>query len=65
MIALGRKVKDKITGFNGIVTAHATYISGSDAYQVTYCGYNLEDRTERWFDEARLEYTDATVLVLK
>lgn len=32
MIILGRKVRDKVTGFEGIVTGRATYLTGCDQY---------------------------------
>lgn len=57
---MGQKVKDKITGFTGVVTARCQYISG--------CNQSLvqppvkDDGTfvdSKWFDEDRLEALDA------
>ena len=51
---IGIKVKDVITGFEGIVTARCTYITGCDQFLVqpeTKDGAFVESR---WFDDNRL-----------
>lgn len=51
---LGEKAYDRITGFNGVITARAVYNTG-------YISYLIEnvDSTgrpiESWYDERRLE----------
>jgi hypothetical protein len=58
------KVKDMITGFEGIVTGHADYVTGCDQYLVQppvekdKPGGFIEPR---WFDEKRLEIIEVTV----
>jgi len=52
---LGRKATDKITGFTGVITGHAEYLTGCDQYLVQP---SQEDKTKypssEWFDEGRL-----------
>jgi hypothetical protein len=50
MINLGMTAEDSITGFIGVVTGRATYITGCDQYLLSPKG----DKEARWFDEQRL-----------
>jgi hypothetical protein len=55
MIVLGEKVKDSLTGFEGVATARTEYLYGC----VRICVESLEldkdgDPKEVWFDEQRL-----------
>ncbi len=62
---LGRSVRDRITGFAGIVTGHVSYISGCN--QVLVVPPVKQDGTlaeAQWFDEQRMEITSADVLTL-
>jgi len=53
---LGVKAKDKITGFTGIVTGKASYLTGCDQYLVQpKCKEDGEMADGRWFDEQRLD----------
>ena len=56
-ITLGAEVRDKVTGFKGIVIGHAEFLTGCDQYTVqpkaNKSGSKFEDG--RWFDEGRLE----------
>lgn len=64
-IQLGQKVRDKITGFAGTVTGHCEYISGCN--QTLVVPGTKEDGSligAEWFDDQRLEVTDATPIVL-
>ena len=54
-IKLGDKVKDSITGFEGIVVARAEYLNGCVSCQVE--AKELKDGVPlkaQWFDEQRL-----------
>lgn len=54
-IQLGQKVKDNITGFEGIVVARAIYLNGCISCQVK--SQSLKDGSTinaEWFDEQRL-----------
>jgi hypothetical protein len=65
MIELGRKVKDKVTGFEGTVTGFVTYITGCNQALVTpkvqKDGSSVDPR---WYDEQRLEYVGVERIVL-
>jgi hypothetical protein len=63
-IKLGVKAKDKITGFEGVVSGHADYLTGCDQYLVTpTVDEKGGARDGRWFDEQRLE-VDAGIPVV-
>jgi hypothetical protein len=49
------KVKDKVTGFIGVVTGHADYLTGCDQYLVQPASKDGEWKEGRWFDENRLQ----------
>ena len=56
MIPLETKVKDKITEFEGVVTARCEYFTGCVLYEVI--PLELKDglpQKEQWLDEQRLE----------
>jgi len=55
MVNLGDKVKDKITGFKGIVTGKANYLFGCTQCLIapTMKGKSATDAT--WIDEQRLD----------
>lgn len=52
----GHKVKDKITGFTGVVTGYCVYISGCNQLCIQP---PVNDKNEypdgKWFDEQRVE----------
>lgn len=53
MISLNSKVKDTTTGYSGVVTARAEYITGEQRYLVE----NVDSTgrpCEYWYDEPRL-----------
>lgn len=58
MIKLGDKVKETITGFNGVVTGEAKYLTGCTQYlvQPTIMKDNAYPDAH-WFDEGRLKKT--------
>ena len=51
---LGILAQDIVTGFDGRVTGHARYLSGSDQWQLTPAARDGSLREGHWFDEARL-----------
>lgn len=58
MVILGDKAKDSISGFEGIVTGHATYLHGCIQLLLTPEKTNNGALLEgHWFDEQRI--TDA------
>lgn len=58
MIELGQKGKDKITGFEGIITGRASYLYGCDQYSIVPA-IDKDGKTgeTHWFDEGRIEIT--------
>lgn len=55
MINLGQKAKDKITGFEGILIARATYLTGCDQYGITPKAVDGKINETQWFDEGRIQ----------
>lgn len=59
----GDRVKDKVTGFQGVIVSRADHISGCDTYGVQ--PEKLKDgvpQDTRWFDEPRLVLVKAEVV---
>lgn len=65
-IWLGSKVRDKITGFSGIVTGFATYITGCNQLLVQP-SIDKDGKwvDSLWMDEDRLELEEETDLGIK
>ena len=55
MIELGKKARDKITGFEGIVTGRAQYLTGCDQYVIVPPAKDGNYQQSQWFDEGRIE----------
>lgn len=64
-ILLGQRVQDKITGFHGLVTGRAQYITGCNQLLVQP---QLNDKGEfvegRWIDEPRLTIIETKQLIV-
>ena len=57
---LGKKGKDKITGFEGIIVGKISYLFGCDQYGIAPQTFNKESGKRadtEWFDEGRIEIT--------
>ena len=53
---LGKKGRDKITGFTGTITACASYLTGCDQYGLTPpVDANGKTQSNEWFDAGRVE----------
>lgn len=66
MLKLGMKVKDQVTGFQGILTALADHLTGERRGLVSSAA--LQDGfmpASRWFDVRRLEIVGTEILKLK
>ncbi len=59
-IILGTKAKCLITGFTGIITAHAKYLTGCDQYclKPQKLGKDGELKDGVWFDVEQIEVVD-------
>lgn len=55
MLQLGKKAKDKITGFEGTLTGKASYITGCDQYLLQPSAKDGEFKNGVWIDSGRLE----------
>jgi hypothetical protein len=52
MIKLGIRVKDKITGFSGVVSGFVTYLSGcNQALVILEVGKDGTFKDGQWFDD--------------
>ncbi len=55
-IKLGVKVRDKVSGFEGIVGARIVYLNGCIRYElIPRVGEDGKSRESEFFDEARIE----------
>lgn len=62
---LGTTQRDKITGFQGVVTGYCEYISGcNQALLVPAVGEKGEFKEPHWFDVQRLERVGVEVVIL-
>lgn len=65
MIHFGKKVRDTITGFEGIATGHCRYISGCNQTLITPALKPDGDfREARWFDDQRVVELDGDAITL-
>lgn len=53
---LGEKVRDRLSGFEGVCTARAEYLYGVPRVEVTPVAKSGDKSDEpRWFEESRVE----------
>jgi hypothetical protein len=63
---IGKTVKDKITGFEGVAIGRVEYITGCNQVLVApKVGSDGSLRASEWFDEQRLDVTDDSILALE
>jgi hypothetical protein len=55
MITLGKKARDKVTGFTGIIIGRIEYLFGCNQYGLAPEVVNGEIKDTNWFDEGRIE----------
>lgn len=62
----GTMLKDKITGYKGIVTARTEYFTGCRHYGLLRVGLTEKGGVpdSEWFDESRLEQVGTRVITL-
>lgn len=61
----GDTVREKITGFSGIITGIAFYLTGSDTYLITGQSSDGKEPIGLWYDEGRIELiSSGTVTVV-
>lgn len=52
---LGKKARDKITGFEGIIIGRIKYLTGCDQYGIVPPAKDGEVKSSQWFDVGRVE----------
>jgi hypothetical protein len=52
---LGKKAKDKVTGFEGIIVGKTSYLFGCNSYGITPAAAEGKVNDTCWFDEGRIE----------
>lgn len=52
---LGKKVRDRITGFEGIAIGECTYLFGCNQIGIAPPAQNGEVKGSQWFDIGRIE----------
>lgn len=61
MIKLGNKVRDKVTGFEGIATGRVEYLTGCTQIGITPPAKDGEVKATQYFDAERLEFIDTGI----
>ncbi|MFA6882170.1 MAG: hypothetical protein WCQ97_10870 [Aminobacterium sp.] len=54
-IKLGREVRDKVSGFRGIIVGEVKYLYGCHQFCILPPAKNNELKEGQWFDEGRIE----------
>jgi hypothetical protein len=62
-LQLGIKAKDKITGFEGIITGRVEYLTGCHQYLLNAPSKDSDVKTA-WFDDGRLDATSRKPIAL-
>ena len=55
---LGRKAKDNVTGFEGVLTAYMFYYRGGENYLLEAKGEAGKEPTSVWFAVGRVEFLE-------
>jgi len=61
MINLGQRGRDKVTGFEGILTGRAEYLYGCMQYCLVPPAKDGKCGDSQWFDEGRIEVIGAGI----
>lgn len=62
MIKLGVQGKDKISGFEGVVTGRSQWLYGCDQYCIAAQAKDGKAGDAQWYDEGRIEITGRGIL---
>lgn len=58
---MGKKARDKVTGFEGVIVAKISYLTGCDQYGITPPAKDGEVKSTQYFDVGRIEIIGAAV----
>lgn len=61
----GDKVEEKVTGFKGIITGAAFYLTGCNTYCIVPKSKNGMSAEGSWYDEDRLKLIKSSVIKTK
>jgi hypothetical protein len=61
---LGKKGKDVITGFEGVIIGKVKYLTGCNQYLLSGPSLNGKVGESNWFDTDRVEILDGDAVVL-
>lgn len=66
-IELGSEVKDKFTGYKGIVMGRTEYVTGCNTYGILNQELDKDGNTKdwKWFDEDRLDLIKSKKITMK
>ena len=65
LFGLGVTVKDTITGYKGVITGRADYITGCNQYLITPKSDKGSMPESHWFDENRLKSCGLGIIKIK
>ncbi len=60
---MGRQATDKISGFTGMVTAYAQYITGCNQVCIQAKTGKSSETKSHWFDEQRLTFSGKPLIL--
>lgn len=60
----GDFVREKVSGFEGIVTGTAFYITGCNQYLIVAKSVDNAEATSLWFDEGRIQLKQKNVITI-
>ncbi len=66
MFQFGQEVKDKITGFRGVITGQCSYITGCQQYLIQPKGRKTDVKPDAlWFDVDRLALVSKKIISIR
>ena len=63
-VELGDRVKDGVTGFEGIATAATTFLNGCRRIMIQAPAYDGKWQDERWVDEPQLSVQQRSAYIV-
>ena len=60
---MGKKARDKITGFEGVIVSKISYVTGCDQYGITPPAKDGDVKSTQYFDVGRVEVLGESISV--